>query len=47
MQVLFEELARLMRYRPALEDFPTRIAWDDDVQRFLLRPESLQIQPEA
>lgn len=47
IKVLFEELARLMRYRPALEDFPTRIAWDDDVQRFLLRPESLQIQPEA
>ncbi|KAL4431955.1 hypothetical protein ABPG77_000222 [Micractinium sp. CCAP 211/92] len=47
VKVLFEELARLMRYRPQLEDFPTRISWDEDVQRFLIRAESLSIQPEA
>ncbi|KAL4459075.1 hypothetical protein ABPG75_013940 [Micractinium tetrahymenae] len=47
IKVLFEELAKLTRYRPRLEDFPTRISWDEDVQRFLLREESLRIQPEA
>jgi len=32
--VLFEELAKLMKYQPALADFPSPITYDDEVRLF-------------
>lgn len=36
-QVLFEEMAKLMRYKvDSLEEFPARITYSDDKDRYLL-----------
>ena len=34
LQVLFEEMAKLMRYAPKLEDFEGRISLADDMKRY-------------
>jgi len=45
-QVLFEELAKLQRFTPKMEDYPTTISYDEDVKRFLLDPNGLEMSPE-
>lgn len=42
MQVLLEELGKLMRYQPRLESFPARISLDEEMERHLLNPEGMK-----
>ena len=32
LQVLFEEMAKLLRYTPKLEDFPVVVAFEDEAR---------------
>lgn len=44
--MLFEELAKLMRYpAPKLEDFPTRISFEDELRLFVM-DDHLEPRPE-
>ena len=43
VQVLFEEMAKLMRYKPELEDYPTFIPYEEDAATYQVDPHSLDI----
>lgn len=41
-QVLLEELAKLMRYKPSLESFPVRISLEEEMTQHLVDPEKME-----
>jgi hypothetical protein len=48
IKVLFEEMHKLMKDRPSsLDDFPSRIRYDDDVKEYLLESSLLDPQQEG
>ncbi len=41
-QVLLEELAKLMRYKPSLESFPLRISLEEEMTQHLADPQTMK-----